>query len=457
MRRFILLLLLHYIASTYLYSQENQGLVFDNYNPVTSQFINPANIVDAKPWLDINLLGASAFGSNNYLYYPKTTFYNFSSFEEEPLRNSDITKVNAYVNLLSQGPSASLVIGKRSVSVFSTLRAVGNAFNIPPEIIELQINDEGSNVNPDLYDLKNTRAKDMAWGEIGFTYGEIIKAENTDMITAAVSVKRLFGFQNSSVVINGGTVLVLNQDSAVFNSENLRYSYAEPDQNAGKGWGINLGMKYKKMKSNITRYTPHSTSSHCTSVDYKYTIGVSLIDIGYINYKKEAFYGDIDDYILADTTLTENNIFEELERLQKGNKFITSLPSSISVQADYNINDQLFLNASIIQRLPMKNTFGVEKANMLIVSARYESKYFGIGLPITLINYQKVMLGLALRLGYISIGSDHILPFIFKQDINTGSLYVNIKIPILRSPDCRPSRKSPKRKGSNYQKCATWD
>jgi hypothetical protein len=439
------------------YAQENQGLVFDNYSPVNGQFINPANIVDSKTWLDINLFGLSVFVSNNYFYYPKTTYYSFKSFDSEPLHQSNVKKVNAYINLLAQGPSASIVIGKRSFSIFSSLRAVGNAINLPTEIANNLVENNDLVATPGLYEFKNSRLKDIAWGEVGLSYGQIIKAEATTMITAGISLKRVFGFQNTSLIINTGTLLVVNQDSSILEAENLRYSFAQPDQNAGKGWGINLGMKYKKMKGNVGHYTPHSTSSHCEHLDYKYSIGVSLLDVGYINFRREAFYGDIDDYSITDSTLTEDDIYDELERLKKGDKFIAVLPTAISVQFDYNINDNIYLNASIVQRIPMKKSFGAEKGNLLVVSARYESKYFGFSLPVSLVNYQKVLVGMAFRLGFISIGTDHFLPFIFKQNISTASIYFNVKVPIIRSPPCRPRDKSNKVKAARYQKCATWE
>ena len=79
-----------FLVSSLVLSQENQGVVFDNYNPVNGQFINPSNIVDAKPWLDINIIGASAFAYNNMFFYPNTTLWNFDAFKEEPLFKENI-------------------------------------------------------------------------------------------------------------------------------------------------------------------------------------------------------------------------------------------------------------------------------------------------------------------------------------------------------------------------------
>ena len=278
------------------------------------------------------------------------------------------------------------------------------------------------------------------------------------MITGAVSLKRLFGFQNTTVIVKEGQLHVVTPDSAVLFSDNGTYSYAEPALNAGKGWGISLGATFKKMKGDVDRYYPHSTSSNCVSIDYKYKIGVSLIDFGYINFRNESYYGDLDDITnIIDTVETGDEILDEAKRKAKGTRYTAPLPAALSVQADYNINDKYYLNATIIQRIPFIKSFGVERENLLTVSARYETKYIGIGLPISVINYEKVFVGLAFRLANLTIGTDHILPWIIKQDIYAASLYFNLKITLYTSPACKVKNKNKNKKGRNsINECATW-
>ena len=446
-----------FFLSISINAQENQGLVFDNYNPVNGQFINPSNIVDAKPWLDIHLIGGSAFVFNNYLYYPNTTLLNFNSFKSEPLFYEDTKEIRAYENALVQGPSASLVVGRQSFSIFSNVRAISNGINIPSVLAKKSTEDGLDSTDIGVYDIKNARAKVMAWGEIGLTYGGIVRAREKDMITAAITVKRLYGIQNSSVNIKEAKVVVNSPDSVVVVTNTGTYSYTEPAKNGGRGWGLNVGATYKKMKENVSHYIPHSTFSHCKKIDYKYKVGVSFIDIGHINFKNEAFFGDLEDITVVDTIDTNDDILEEAKRLAKGNKYTAPLPMAASIQFDYNFNDQFYLNATVIQRFPSNNTYGVDRANLLALTPRFESKYIGVSLPISFVNYHKVYAGLAFRLAFLSIGTENIFPWFINQDINMVSFYFNIKIPINISPKCRIKKNKEKPEEYILNACPKWE
>ena len=93
---------------------------------------------------------------------------------------------------------------------------------------------------------------------------------------------------------------------------------------------------------------------------------------------------------------------------------------------------------------------------MLAVSARYETKYLGVGVPVTLHNYTTPQIGLSFRLANLTIGSDNILPFFIKQDVNAADIYFSLKYTIFKSPACRDSksRKSGRKGAVN---CPAWD
>jgi hypothetical protein len=455
--KIILILLGLFFLNITIYSQENQGLIFDNYSPVTGQFINPSNIVDSKTWLDINLIGASAFVYNNYFFYPNTTLFNFDSFNSEPLFKSNISEIKAYENALIPGPAASLIFGRQSASIFSNLRIVANGDNVSTILARMPTEDGLNESDTGFYDISNARVKLMAWGEIGITYGGILRARETTMITGAVSLKRLFGFQNSTVIIEEGLLYVVNADSVAIISNTGKYSYADPATNAGRGWGMNIGATYKKMKENVSHYIPHSTFSHCNIIDYKYKVGVSLIDIGYIKFKNNAYFGNLEDITIIDTIDNGNDVLDEAKRLATGNKYTAPLPMAASVQFDYNLNDLFYINGTIIQRFPTKKTLGPERANLLAISPRYESKYVGVSIPVSLVNYNKVYMGLAFRLYFLSIGTDNIVPWFIKQDINMASFYINLKIPLYTSPKCRTKKNKEKSDEYIINACPTWE
>lgn len=443
MQKRITQLILSACCATPLVAQENQGSIHDNYNPVNGQYINPSNIVDAKPWLDINLIGADAYLRNNYAFFPNTTLLKFSSFQTEPSVNNSVSKISGYADLQLRGPSASIVLGEHAVSLFTNVRGMVNVKNVPGVLGKMATENGMTYADTGLYKVNDARVKSMAWGEVGLTYGKILKVKGDQMLTGAISVKRLFGIQNAAILVDDANVDVYDVGSATLNSTDSKYSYAAPSFNAGRGWGTNLGVTYKKMKRDVTHYVPHSRASGCEQVNYKYKIGFSLMDVGYIRFNQGAYYGTYNENTIVEDINSAQDVSDESQAIQEGTKFTTSLPTAASVQFDYNVNDKVYLNATAVQHVRMANTYGVERADLLSVSARYETKFFGVGLPLTVQNYdyKTTQVGLALRLANFTIGSDNILPYFIKHDIVAADIYFSLKLTIFKSPACKDRKR----------------
>ena len=438
------------------FSQENQGAINDNFNPVNGQFINPSNIVDAKPWLDINFVGASVYGRNNLAYFPNTKWLNFSSLENDPIFKTDLNTINAIADFDIKGPAFSLGIGQHSVSLFSGIRGIVNVNKMPGVLAKMASDGGISYSDTGTYDINNARLKSMVWGEIGFTYGKILVASGDNMLTGAITIKRLFGFQNAAFLVDDALVRVPNLDNANLLSTNGKYSYAEPGTDAGRGWGTNIGVTYKKMKENVNGYVPHSRASNCKSVDYRYKFGASLLDIGFINFNNNAYFGNFDENTDIDDVDSFDDLNTESQSNQQGTSFRAWLPAAASVQFDYNLNDYIYFNGTVVQKVPLPNTYGVERANLLALSARFETKYFGVGLPFTLQNYVNPQMGFALRIANFTIGSDNVLPIFFNHnELLSADIYFSLKHTFYKSPQCKDkksrksgSKKRKRRKGS---------
>lgn len=439
-------------------AQENQGAINDNYNPVNGQYINPSNIVDAKPWLDINIVGASFFARNNYAYYPNTTLLNFDAFKNQPSFYNDVKTINGYADIDIKGPSASIVLQDHAISLFTNVRSLTNVSNVPGVVGKIASDGGITLADTGLYEVENSRIKSMSWGEVGLTYGKILNKKGKNMYLGAITIKRLLGFQNAAVLVDNASVDVIDTESALLLSTNSKYSYAEPNFNAGRGWGTNLGFTYKKMKDDVTHYVPHSRFSGCEQINYKYKIGASLLDLGYINFNNGSYYGTYNENTVINDLNNVQNVSDETQAIQEGENFTAYLPMAASLQFDYNVNDKVYLNATAVQRIPMANTYGVERSNLLAVSARYETKRFGVGLPITMqnYNYTTTQVGLAFRLANVTIGSDNFLPILIKHDVKAADIYISLKYTIYKSPACKEKRKNKSgRRGS--VECPAWD
>jgi hypothetical protein len=436
--------------------QSNLSQRADNFNPNLGLTINPANAVNAKPWIDIHIAGTEVFVENNYLFYPNTTLLNFSSFELEPDQNTSNSHADGYLENRVDGPGITFAFDRLAFSFFTAGRVIANASHIPYPLIRSATEEGILPSDSGWYDLLNTRIKALAWTEIGVSLGAFLRARETTLITGGLSLKYLQGVQHSSLYIPEGQVLVVNPDSLLFLTDQASYAFTEPSQNVGTGLGLDLGLTFYKMKENVSHYVPHSNISYCKSVDYKYKLGLSLLDLGYVRMNN-AYFGTLETIQVIDTANSAEDLYEKAKLEAQGNQYSVLTPLAISAQVDFNVNNKIYLNGTIIQRFPQKRTRGVERVNSLSISARYESKWFGISIPITLYGYSKPLIGLTARLGYLLIGTDQLLPFLMKQDIYSANFYIHLKIPIHSKPACRSKKHKEKKETYRTHECATWN
>ena len=420
----------------FVQSQEQLGVHTDNYLPVNQMSINPASMVDQKPWLSMNFVGAHAFARSNF-FSIKDSRLGFGIKEDDLAFDAPNRNGKAYFVGRILGPSITMNWREHAFGLHTGVRSYANINKIPAVLGEI-IADEGvENIEDGVYQVRNGRVKAMTWAEVGLSYGKIIYKRDRVMINAAGTLNRIIGIQQSSLIIKDAEAEVENGEGTLRNIDG-KYAYAEPNWGAGKGWGLNAGVTYKKMliKDNINDYFPHSRRGGCKSPDYLYKVGVSLLDFGYIRFKQESRSANISDTATVDD-------LEDAEASVLGvgrTRFATALPTAISVQGDYRFEEGVYLNGTIVQKLSLARTFGVERANVLALTPRYESSWFSAALPLSMMNYTTPQLGLYLRFGPLAIGTDHLSPYIIKRDIKAADLYVYLNIPIKKSPECRDEK-----------------
>ena len=421
------------LVSVFGFSQEKIGLITDGRLPVNQARINPALMVDQSPWLSINLLGGHAFTRTNFIKLQDTRLWfgqNQGDFVyEEPSKNG-----KGYIHAEILGPSATINIEKHAIGFHTSFRLYGNV-NRMPAVLGQIIGDNGvENVNDGTYSARNARAKEMSWVEFGLSYGTIVYQRNTQMLNIGATVNRIIGIQQANFIINSSEVDVVDGDGTLRDLDG-KYSYAEPAWGAGKGWSFNLGANYKRsiLKDVLDDYIPHSRKGSCKRKTYRYTVGVSLLDLGYVRYKTESRTG-----VLPDTTTIDN--LEDAVAQALGleeSSFTAILPTALAIQADYRIQENVFIGANLIQKISFPNSFGVERANVLAVAPRIETSWLTVSLPMSMANYTTPQLGLYVRIGPLAIGTDHLSPYIVKRDIRAADVYVYFNIPLSKSPGCR--------------------
>jgi hypothetical protein len=448
-------------------AQERLGIANSNYAGTNGVLLNPSSMVDSWTYIDINLAGASAFVHNNYYYLPETNLLRLAKNKElanNPMDKYTKTLKNGFFQGSVSGPAVTMVLGDHAIGLNTNIRSYANVNKVPYHLAKFT--KEGftfSELQNQDFSVKNASFNAMSWGEVGLSYGKILKKQDRDLISAGITVKKLFGITQGSLLIEELDYNVNDSAQMMVSNYKGQLAYTEPAFNSGKGWGFDLGFTYKKMKEDVSGYIPHSKAYDCECMDYQYKIGASILDIGRIKFTQNALLtsyengqGQFDTDFQAINEI--DDIIEPFDELANDGGTSSStytykakLPTAASVQVDYNLGKFFYVNGTMVQRLTSAKKLGVVRPNLTTVSLRYERKRFEVAVPVSLYEYRYPMMGVMVRLNSVIIGTDNLGPYLFKTDIYRADIYVSVKYSIFKSGKCKEkgSRTGSSRKGVN--------
>lgn len=449
----IITIILSTSVSSFLHAQEQLGLQVERYSGINSIYLNPsANTISPLKW-DINLVGVGVFADNNYAYIQdasaikllknrNSTIEYIGDLEGSPDPNAlyadffdNQRKKSVYVNTKILGPSFMVSMNGHSFGVFTNVRTMSSAQKAPAALgyyeLEQQIEDQ-------VFQVNKFQVASMAWSEIGVNYAATILRNNFGELAVGASAKYLQGYEAAffknhetvgaafmspdSLQINGGRISFGYATN--INTENGSYDF----QRNGAGVGFDLGATYI------------NTSEEG---QYNWKVGASILDIGQIKFKKRAALHtvnttDVYNILLSEfeSVSTEEDVVELISSQAltdslaslSNDKFAVQLPTALSIQADFALSEKLYLNATMIRRVSFGKPM-VKRANMFALSPRYETRWFGVTIPLVLYDDTNFHLGTSFRLGPLTVGSDNVLTIFKEQKQFTGSdIYVALKI-----------------------------
>lgn len=452
--RTIIILMLSLLCSS-LFSQEQLGLRLSNYAGVNSLPLNPAgNLSNPLSW-DINLAGAGVFFENNYGFIRQTNSlelwrhrrdaeFVLGENVEGPLQPNEFVvdfsddKKQRFVNFSSYITGPSFVVklkDKHSFGLFTRLQTRLSSQRIPNVYSYYNYN------RRDLYETFGANAFNgggMSWSELGLNYAFKMPTYS-GAVGFGINVRFLQGYE-AGYLENESTIRQSKLPGDVVSVEQLngRFGYASGNlegekielQRNGSGFAVDLG---------FVRFFQESEEG------YRLRLGASLLDLGYINFNKNAVAHrvktpdtatlDLNDYRQYDhieeldeliRSVSENVLGDSLASFQ-GNSFRMAMPAAFSVQADYSFTPNFYINALLLQRLPNGGA-GVSRGNLLAVTPRFEHRWFSASLPISVYNWQELHLGLAARLGLLVVGSDNLLSWFGQRNYSGSDIYIALKI-----------------------------
>jgi hypothetical protein len=433
-------LLLFLLTANQLLSQDKLGYINSEYAGISSIYSNPTNFLNSKIFIDINIIGANAFIANNLVYYPKSTSSVLKNNFSNPGQNlKDVTK-RGFAEFNVEGPSAGVSFDNYSFGFFINGRSMAEAKVSKTLASYVLKTKDQSYFNEN--GIQNQRAffGFGAWTEFGLNAAYMYRRNHYSFRNVGVNLKYLVGIANASFRVNDADYDISNTGDLENVHAIISYKYNIPQWNAGKGIALDLGWSYTRMLEAVSNYSPNNKKiSGCKHISYKYKLGASITDLGFINYKKNASSKKIEyDSGSINLDSTKANSFEsidqELSRVGNGlktsskNHFLAVMPIGINVQYDYNFENNFFINSSI--SVGPRIVGQLKRPDLLSITPRYDRKYFGAALPISLYNWTYPQVGFALRFGTnFIIGTDR-AGYIFGIVRNTygANIYFNLKI-----------------------------
>jgi outer membrane protein OmpA-like peptidoglycan-associated protein len=476
---FILLILL--ISMKNIGAQEMMGLHTSNWAGVYSLGFNPAEIGDNKYKFHMNLIGLNSKFSNNflsidslpYLIENSATEFTGSKYQNHfSLSKNGNDKEVYQFNKINMPLSFMWNINKK--------HSVAFAYNLNSL---LNVDGLSENFTRYLYDSKDTskhilsnnsnfNLNYMLYADFGVTYSRTLIDKGNHHLRAAATLKYNVGLTNIHLYAEDLEIDIKN--STMFKTlngkvssgstylpgiDNVNASNATASSEIdsvkkyfrGGAFGGDIGFVYE-FRENQEKYTYTMDCKEHTRYDlpkYKYKLGVSLMDIGYVKFTRT----DNNPYsgMTADRNTTKDLDLNKFSAINKGlvaledtlakynlnliraesNTYTMFTPTRINIYFDYKFFPWLYLNftASIAPWLRNSNATA-HHVTEFSITPRIEFKHFGFYFPLSTNKSGFNKFGTSMRLGPLFVGTNDITPLLLNREVYGFDVFAGLSVPI---------------------------
>lgn len=451
-----------------LLGQDMLGLVNGNYSGIYGVSINPSGMVASRLYMDYNLIGVQGFVQNNYMHIQRNEFFTLLRDKQPPtyysseneVRNFDIYRNNSskygFQNAKITGPSAMVVTGRHAFGLTTGLRSITSFHDVPAEIATFIYEAIDYEVQHNIvYDHDDDiEINSMAWMELGLSYAYNFHRNRWNYWSAGITLKPLFGLAGMYVSIDDLTYEVHNDDSTSIYNTSLEFGMAvpvnytnnnfqNPVEVRGFGFAADIGITFQRTEKGHST-TIYSRICEKPYEEYRYRIGVSLLDVGYIKFNNNAHYESYTStatewHTLGDT-LSYSSINDVLDRLgdhfrdnaeltESGDEFSLYLPPALSVQADVKMRKNFYMNFTGFYGFDMGRNF-LYRPSSISFTPRYETPRWEVSLPVSLFewDFTKPRVGFFVRYGNVFVGFDRLNTIAGVNNFDGFDIYAGIRL-----------------------------
>lgn len=478
----IIAVILNVGLTTQMAAQYHTQVGLGNYGAVHSFYINPSlSAYSAYNW-QLHLAGGWANVNNNYLslqtpyslyrlpnnvprvYQTESGNPRFDkSWLRERINGRD--KVAA-LGLDAYGPALSFKLKNWHLG-FLTEGSVNVRLNDLPESLAHAVfkeldsaqgafslfNPSGNNVIGPFSVTGSSRAA------LGFNISKSFKLDWNRQVLGGITIKKVWGFQGFHMSSTGMSSQQINQDSVLISPTNIQM--LEYGSQPGHGWGIDIGATYIFHKKDFKRHGEYAKKH----TKYFAKLGFSIMDIGSVKYT-DATYRTVD--VRTSTGVNLNKTYTGTSDYQQaldsfmrafgtytvsnGNAII-GLPTRAVISADMQMQKYIYVSAVISQSFRSQKSEHARYQSFLMVSPRYERRFFEFSLPLLLeYDYRSLRMGASLRFGPFYIGTNSLMSFVNTRKMNDADIFAGIVLSNLSEFSFRKQARN-KSKSSKSNSC----
>ncbi|SDG94662.1 DUF5723 family protein [Chitinophaga filiformis] len=429
---------------------------------------NPASAAGTHYKWDVNIAGINAAAGNTYIRFPRSILLHPPDSLEALKKNRDYFldtagtgKQFGWGNVDLMMPSVLYSIDElQSVAFTWRVRAMANGGNVTTDVANFFAQDfPNPNFTKRRYDMEIANGSFHWWNEFGFTYARVLKDDGSNVLKGGVTLKLLSGVAAGYAQVDNATFMMNSRTSGEINDGTLKVGYSEGIANwerpnasnykvfGNMGLGMDVGITYEWRESMDGLNAYDDSQWNPEADDYRLRLGLSITDLGGITYKKAPNVTDLDlrttDVNPDDLRLRNGESWQHYYRriqtyftpVASSEKFRMNTPAALNLMADYNIDGRFFVNAAGRMAL---NAGKFDPSKTYVVSyfqvtPRYDSRYIGGYLPLSVNRNGQFDAGLGLRLGPLVIGSSTMLSNLFQKNKNRLDGFIALRIiPIKR-------------------------
>jgi len=451
-------------------AQEMLGMNTGSFSGIHGVTLNPASMINARQYIDIQVLGVASFVDNNYLYVPKEDYSLHTIMtqqgqlytEEHPSPDKYTiydyyTKQDkkVYSSLHVMSPGLMLSAENHAFAFQTQYRNLLSLRDIPFHVAKFAL--EGLSYEPQQnlqYQAKDFQISELNWAEMDFSYAYRIYHKNSDAWSIGITAKRLAGIAGFNMLVRDAeymapshdTLYVYNLDADIGISVPIDSKSNDPTLNQrifrGNGWGWDFGIYYQHSLVREPR-SRRMSPSLCGQPfrDYRFKIGLSLLDFGKIHFKQDANllkFNNVDVFWPAIDTTKYDNIDQAIDDLSTrfygdstaarvANDFYMPLPTMLCLQYDQNIGKGFYVNTVLMYGLRLSPETPWRPSQLAVVP-RFESRNFSASMPISLYDLNRLRVGACFRIFFLTVGTDMLRPFIGGSDFTGIDVYGSLKI-----------------------------